>query len=135
MLRKVMVLGPVGAFLSAIAFTTAALTPNRCEAINLEVDYIFYSDCSFNNAIGERDILCYGQKSWGDISGDVLIRNYYTCDGQWLSCQSTCGWDNGYYAGCGIPGTPFAYIPPYGCAAAPSRAPRPAVRHLAAPGR
>jgi hypothetical protein len=135
MRRKSMLFIPVGAALSALAFATAVLSPRRSEAINLEVDYIYYTDCTFNEAIGERDIMCYGQKSWGSTSG-VFIRNYYDCNGQWMDCQSTCGYDNGYYEGCGKPGTPFAYLPPAsGCAAAPTRAPRPPVRKIAEPVR
>jgi hypothetical protein len=136
MRRRTRVIFPVGAVLSMGVFFAAVLSPRRSEAINYEVDYIYYRDCTFTETLGERDIKCYGEFTWGDTSGGVLIRNYYDCNGVWIDCQSTCGYHDGYYEGCGDPGTPFAYLPPAtGCSAASTRAPRPPVPRLATPAR
>jgi len=100
MLRRAMIAVPVGAFLATMTFTTTALYPRRCEAGRMEVDYVYYADCSLDNAVGERDLQCSGTEVVYGERSPYFIRTYFNCEGKYLSCTSTCGFAEGSYIGC-----------------------------------
>jgi hypothetical protein len=67
----------------------------------MEIDFIFYRDCSLTEPVGEWDLWCNGHSyRWGDTSTPIWVKNYYSCEGKWLDCNSTCAIPDGGYFGC-----------------------------------